>query len=244
MSSKSPSKESNQQLNAYEVISTLSHELRSPLNPIIGFSQILLDGLDGDLSEDAEQDVRAIYSGAQTLLMLLDSLVDWTRLESGKLMISRDKQDLTEVIRAFFRQEMALQTPRIQLEIEEKVYPPVSVDKGRIRQVLRHVLQSVLTNTKEVPITLRCTQPEADTLRVSVSGFAESDGFNEGSLLMKRLLVLKHRQLEADSLHGETLALHVAQRLIMLHDGEMGLTMNDDIAEEVWFTLPVDTGDE
>jgi signal transduction histidine kinase len=232
---------SKKPINSHDLISKLSHELRSPLNPIMGFSQILLDGLDGDLSDDAQQDIRAIYSGAQTLLMLLDSLIDWARLESDRLMAHPETHDLTEIIQGFVRQEMTTQTSRISIILPEDTYSPVFVDKGRIRQVLRYALQPALNHTKEERIDIRCTQSAPGTLLVEISGFAESAGFADESVLMKRLMVLEERSLSEETLHGETLALHVAQRLIEVHNGEMGLRIYEGIPETIWFTLPAQT---
>src|SRR3989338_77741 len=67
-----------------QYLAVMSHELRTPLNSIIGFSKVLLNRYDGDLSDRQENHVRLIYGGSMHLLQLINSLLDMASIEAGK----------------------------------------------------------------------------------------------------------------------------------------------------------------
>ncbi|MCA9912934.1 MAG: HAMP domain-containing histidine kinase, partial [Anaerolineae bacterium] len=203
-------------LKSHQVIAHLSHELRSPLNPIIGFSQLLLDGLDGNLPEDAVQDVRAIYGSAQTLLMLLDVLIDWAKLENDSLNLYPEEHELCELVEAFVRQEIVLQDPRITVDAPPESGCMVSIDKSRLRQVLRYTIQPLLEHTKSAPIKLQCVLPSDAEVRVTISGFADEPDEKALERLTKVLEILERQQITEADVRGEVLALYVAQHLIQL----------------------------
>lgn len=230
---------SSDRIRSHHLIARLSHELRSPLNPIIGFSQLLLDGLDGDLPEDAVQDIRAIYSSSQMLLMLLDVLIDWAKLEDDSLSIHLEKHELCELVEAFVRQEVILQDPRITVELPSESGYLVSADKGRLRQVLRYIIQPLLVHTKTVPIILRCSKPSAAEVALTISGFADEQDEKNLDRLAFVLEILERQQITEADVRGEILALYVAQHLIQLHGGTMSLHEADGKPQSISFSLPI-----
>src|SRR5207245_5993111 len=68
-----------------EFLANVSHELRTPLSAIIGFSQILLDGIDGPVNEDQHQDILQVNKSGQSLLGLITQILDLSKIEAGKM---------------------------------------------------------------------------------------------------------------------------------------------------------------
>ena len=72
----------------------MSHELRTPLNSIIGFSKVLLNRLDGELTERQEAYVRSVHNSSRHLLELINSILDFSRIEAGKFEMRPEKVDI------------------------------------------------------------------------------------------------------------------------------------------------------
>src|SRR6185503_13419133 len=85
---------SQQPLEVYH----LSHDLRGPLNSILGFAELLLEGIEGPLNETQQADMTAIYQSAQNLLYLINTLVDLSKLEANHLIFDFKSVDLNQII--------------------------------------------------------------------------------------------------------------------------------------------------
>ena len=81
-----------------QFLANMSHELRTPLNSIIGFARVMLKGIDGPLTELQEADLGSIYNSGQHLLGLINSILDMSKIEAGKMDLSFAEVPLTEVI--------------------------------------------------------------------------------------------------------------------------------------------------
>ncbi|GAI67475.1 unnamed protein product, partial [marine sediment metagenome] len=71
-----------------QFLANMSHELRTPLNSIIGYTKLMLDGLEGDINEEQKQDLQTVYNNSKHLLELINGLLDLSRIEAGKTVLS------------------------------------------------------------------------------------------------------------------------------------------------------------
>ena len=104
---------SNQQIAAADraktrFLANMSHELRTPLNSIIGFSRVLLKGIDGPVGERQREDLEAIHYSGQHLLGLITELLDLSKIEAGKMDLAQKPVDLEEIIRGVMSTAQAL----------------------------------------------------------------------------------------------------------------------------------------
>src|SRR5260370_10231737 len=83
-----------------EFLANVSHELRTPLSAIIGFSQILLDGIDGPVNEEQHQDIVQVNKTRQSLLGLINQILDLSKIEAGKMDPSLKPVDLPSLVTA------------------------------------------------------------------------------------------------------------------------------------------------
>ncbi|HKA87242.1 MAG TPA: ATP-binding protein [Haliangiales bacterium] len=132
-------------------LATVSHELRTPLTSVIGYSEMLLEGLAGALSGDQKEYVQVIMEKGDQLLQLITGILDVSRIESGTLRLARDPVDLNEVIVGVLG-AMAPLARRKRLALEAKTpqgAPRVRGDKLKLRQVLLSLVGNAIKFTAE-----------------------------------------------------------------------------------------------
>ncbi|MFH0900100.1 MAG: HAMP domain-containing sensor histidine kinase [Pseudomonadota bacterium] len=130
-------------------LSTVSHELRTPLTSVIGYSEMLLEGLAGPLNEEQREYVKTIMEKGDQLLQIIGSLLDVSRLEAGSLRLVNEPIDLWDLLAPIVgslsqqarRKELLLRLPaRINA-------PPVLGDRKKLRQVVSHLLGNAIKFT-------------------------------------------------------------------------------------------------
>src|SRR2546430_11558017 len=103
-----------------QFLASMSHELRTPLNSIIGFSKVLLNRLDGDLTERQETYIRSVHNSGTHLLQLINGILDFSRIEAGKVGMGSEEGDLHQPIDECIASSMPL-APGQQLELQKNV---------------------------------------------------------------------------------------------------------------------------
>jgi signal transduction histidine kinase len=124
----------------YEAIQPrhLSHDLRGPLNSILGFTELLLDGIEGPLNEIQMEDISAIRQSAKDLLDLINQLVDLSKLEANQLRLRLGPEAFDEII-AHLVTGFAATNLKITSELPTKL-PLVKVDRQRVEQLLSYLI--------------------------------------------------------------------------------------------------------
>jgi len=221
-----------------EFLANVSHELRTPMNAIIGYSKLMLDGLDGELNEQQETDLQRVTTAADNLLGLINGLLDLSKIEAGRMEINVEEVDIGPLA------EEVLQLVRPQADakgitvtaILEPDAPPVLADRTRIRQVLVNLMSNAVKFTDTGGVTITATSGDGwVTLSVSDSGIgisrdAQSYIFDE------------FRQADASTTRkygGTGLGLAISKRLVALHGGRIWVESNPTGGSIFSFTLPV-----
>jgi len=127
-------------------LATVSHELRTPLTSIIGYSDMLAEGIAGELGEEQKQFVQTIKTKGDELLKLISSILDFSRIETGHLDMHWQLIEPEEVVETTVEsnQELAERRgARLALEINEEV-PPVYLDPEKITKALGHLIENAL----------------------------------------------------------------------------------------------------
>ena len=147
--------------------STVSHDIRTPLNAIVGFSELLEQGVD-DEAERARC-ITSIRSSGKVLVRLVDDILDLSKLESGKLEIIEEPTDIPALVRDVVAAcELARAHKSLTLNSEIDEMPWVSVDPQRIRQILFNLLSNAYKYTDRGTVTIRVRWHEG-TLTLSVA---------------------------------------------------------------------------
>lgn len=227
-----------------EFLAHMSHELRTPLNVIIGFSELMLDGVAGEVNEEQGQCLNDILSSGQHLLGLINDILDLSKIESGKMELKLRNIALPRIVEALRNEIMPLIAKRKQsLEVVvQKGLPPVRADKAKIRQVLLNLLSN---STKFTPDGGKL-QVEA----VSENGWCRVSVIDNGIGIKKedqKMIFEPFSQLDNNSPReagGTGLGLAIAKQIIEKHGGQIWVESKYGKGSRFSFTLPLATSNQ
>jgi GAF domain-containing protein/DNA-binding response OmpR family regulator len=140
-----------------QFLANMSHELRTPLNSIIGFSRVMLKGIDGPLTEMQEQDLNTIYNSGNHLLNLINDILDQAKIEAKEMQLNVTEFDIKPMIEGVKSIAIGLlKDKQLQLFVEVAPnLPTASGDELRSRQVLLNLVSNAVKFTQEGSINLR-----------------------------------------------------------------------------------------
>ncbi len=228
-----------------EFLATMSHEISTPINGIIGMTEILLET---SLSEENRECAERVHANALGLLGILNDILDFSKIEAGHLELHRSPFNLREV--AEDAVDLVAEKARAKgLElvclISDALPRTVVGDAGRIRQVLLNLLSNAVkfTNSGEVVVRLleRSREGSAVVLRGEVSD--TGIGIPEAAA---GLLFRAFSQVDGSDArrHGGTgLGLAIVRRLVELMGGEVGLRSVPGRGSLFWFTLRLEVAE-
>jgi signal transduction histidine kinase/CheY-like chemotaxis protein len=224
----------------------VSHELRSPLNFIIGFSDLMVNSPETyaplpDWPPGLHEDVQQIYHSSKHLLGLINDILDMGKIDAQQMTLLREQLDFNTVLAEVCEMVTAQVEKKglaLRIEVEDNL-PQVWLDRTRIRQVLLNLVSNALRFTDQGQIAISVNRQGEDWLRVSVSdtgaGIAPADQdkiFDE----FRQVGSPNWRRSE-----GSGLGLAIGRRFIELHGGEMGVQSTLGSGTTIWFTLPLRT---
>ncbi|GAB4424892.1 MAG: hypothetical protein Kow0031_04160 [Anaerolineae bacterium] len=156
-----------------QFLANMSHELRTPLNSIIGFSRVILKGIDGPLTELQKADLTSIYNSGQHLLGLINNILDLSKIEAGKMELNFEETDLEPVIKTVMSTAIALVKDK-PVELVQHVpanLPTIWADPTRVRQVILNLVSNAAKFTDEGEISVTAaTEPGFVVLSVADTG--------------------------------------------------------------------------
>jgi signal transduction histidine kinase len=203
----------------------MGHELRSPLNSIVGFAQLLEDGADGPLTGGQHESVVLIRRSAQDLLRLLTDILDSARLESGRLKMRRTWTPSVEIVSEAVRLGRSIvegQDIAIEAHIQPGL-PPVHVDRERIVQAVvatfRHAARGKGGGTIEVRAHVGRARDGRNALLVEVRDAGRTLQSAELESVFDSFRDL--REPTGRRIGGLGLALALARKLVRYHGGDV-----------------------
>lgn len=225
-------------------ISNISHEFRTPLNAIIGFSKVILTGIDGPINPTQEQDLNTIHSSGQTLLKMINDVLDMSKIESENFQLEKTKTNMKSFLDTLLPEaEELIKEKVISIEvIVEDDLPVIDIDRNSIKQVILNLISNAVKNTDFGKIILygrvKPISHQNNEVIFSVidtgNGIAEADQKN----LFKPFAQMSH--LEKNRSAGFGLGLALSKAIIELHGGKIGLLKSvPGEGSEFYFTLPV-----
>ena len=200
-----------------DFLSWASHDLKTPLNSIIGFTKVVLKGIDGPVTEMQETDLSTAFTAGQRMLALVSYLVEIARLNNGHLKLMREEANIADVITEATNRWKP-QNASKPLTIETNFTDPVfTLDKAQMRQVISHLLTFASVRVTEGTVSLSASDSE-DALKVHI----QSHG--------KKPL----DKVEMDS----AMLTFITSSLIKMHGGQMDDPQETDDGLLLKFSLP------
>jgi signal transduction histidine kinase/CheY-like chemotaxis protein len=220
-----------------QFLANMSHELRTPLNSIIGFSRVMLKGIDGPLTELQQTDLTSIYNSGQHLLNLINSILDMSKIEAGKMDLSFEEVSLPAAFEAALSGARVLiedKPVELRSELSGEV-PTVWADPQRVRQILINLVANAEKFTDSGHITLRAQAgPEFVTISVSDTGV----GIEPEA---QRRLFLPFQQVDASTTRraqGTGLGLAISRSFVEMQGGAIWVESEPGEGATFYFTLP------
>jgi signal transduction histidine kinase len=199
-------------------LAAVSHELRSPLNAILGFADILMEEVDGPLDASAREEVEQIRGSGAHLLGLINDILEFSALESGQLRLSRRRFDLTTLASEVVSESRGLVGNKpivVRLESGGEVF--ASVDGRRMRQILGNLVNNAIKFMQHGEVVVRVAEERGIAmLRVTDTG--------PGISAQERELIFREYKQAGGALQkrrGTGLGLAIAKRLVLLHHGSI-----------------------
>ncbi|GFO96151.1 multi-sensor signal transduction histidinekinase [groundwater metagenome] len=223
-----------------EFLANMSHELRTPLNAIIGFSELLKQKIAGELEEKQEHYVDNIITSGKHLLDLINSILDLSKVEAGKIELIIEKMSVPETINEtlyLIKEKAAKHNVTIKKEYSPQL-DSIQADQQRFKQILINLLDNAVKFSKPEGGTVTITaKKEGDTAKLSVSdtgiGIREED--------MKKLFQ-EFQQLDSGKSRkygGTGLGLAISKQLVELHGGKIRAESKFGEGSTFTFTLPI-----
>jgi signal transduction histidine kinase len=213
-----------------EFLQTVSHELKTPLNAIIGYAELLLDGLAGELTPSQVDPMQKIHASASHLRGLILELLDLTRMEAGRVRLNRARFDIREAIRAAIGVVAPAACERaIDLNFIDPDAPLViDADQAKLCQIIINLLQNAVNYSSEggdVAIGVeRATTTDADA-EPSLNGpvcrlCITDDGPGIEPAALEKIFD-RFTRLDPTASAGSGLGLPITRRLVELHGGRI-----------------------
>ncbi len=234
----------NEQLTQIDMLKTqflanMSHELRTPLNSIIGFSRLILRGIDGPITKEQEEDLTSIHSSGKHLLRLINDVLDMSKIEAGKMALAIDEVNLEKEAKiALDTIYPLLQNKPIELikEIDDDL-PIIMGDESRIRQILLNLLSNAAKFTTKGSITLSIKQIEPNAIKIEVRDTGrgiEDEDFEKLFRPFEQVDSSPTRQVG-----GTGLGLPITKSLVTMHNGEIWIESKEGEGSTFHVMLPI-----
>jgi PAS domain S-box-containing protein len=203
-------------------LANMSHELRTPLNSILGFTDVMLEGLDGQLTDYMDNDLRLIQKNGQHLLHLINDVLDMAKIESGRMNLHPEKFKVHSVLDEVTSITSTLASEKnLSLFIEESSDQEIEIyaDNTRLRQVMINLVNNSIKFTEKGKISI-CVKP-MDGARLSISVKDTGIGIPSDKL---DAVFQEFTQVDTSTTRkagGTGLGLPISRRLVEMHGGRL-----------------------
>jgi signal transduction histidine kinase len=225
-----------------QFLATISHELRTPMNSIIGFSDTLLDNLYGALNPQQASRIERIQRNGYNLLMLIDDLLDLSKIDAGRMELFPASVSVRDTIVSVVQSMESQASERgllIAVEVSDAL-PPVYADPKRFQQIVTNLLSNAIKFTHEGEIRVRSRVYERND-RVYIRTTVADTGIGI-SRANQAIIFDEFRQVDSSSTRaysGTGLGLAITKKLVELMDGEIWVESELGKGSEFTFVLPV-----
>ncbi len=224
-----------------EFLTSMSHELRTPLNSIIGFADVLLQGIDGELNDLAMGDIQLIHNSGKHLLALINDILDLSKIEAGKMDLVREALNVHEIIESVLASSTSLVKDKpVEMRVDApEGLPPVYADKLRLNQILLNLVSNAAKFTHKGSITINARLDEADPGYMRLAVIDTGIGIPENKL---GAIFERFRQADMTTTRkygGTGLGLAICKQLIEMHEGNIQVTSQEKVGSEFFFTIPL-----
>ncbi len=222
------------------LFANLSHEFRTPMNAIIGFTSMIMEDRALLLSDRHRSNLDRVYSNARDLLELINNVLDLSKIEAGRMDVysePADARDLIERSLGVVEPLVAGRALKLSMEIADDL-PKMRTDRMKLQQIFINLLSNAIKFTPEGQVKVTAAREGTDRVRLSVSdtgiGIAESD---IPKIFEEFRQIGAHNQARGT---GTGLGLAITRRLVELLEGEIAVSSRPNEGSVFTVTLPIE----
>ncbi|MFZ5921172.1 MAG: GAF domain-containing protein [Chloroflexota bacterium] len=203
-------------------LANMSHELRTPLNSILGFTDVMLEGLDGDLTDYMDNDLRLIQKNGQHLLHLINDVLDMAKIESGRMNLHPEKFKIHQILDEVTSITSTLASEKnLSLSIDEASDREIEIyaDSTRLRQVMINLVNNAIKFTEKGHILLSAGPMDGSRVMITVKD--SGIGIPPDKL---DAVFQEFTQVDTSTTRkvgGTGLGLPISRRLVEMHGGRL-----------------------
>jgi signal transduction histidine kinase len=216
----------------------MSHELRTPLNAIVGYTELILDNIYGNIPEKVRENLERVQHSSNHLLKLINAVLDISRIEAGRFTLSIAEYSLLNIVQtAVLALENLAAAKQLTLTVTAPSHLPIGLgDERRLTQVLLNLLGNAITYTETGEIAIEASVSEETftlTVRDTGPGVAPED--------QKRIFESFEQAHSSNTRvqSGTGLGLAICRTIIEMHGGCIGVKSSLGHGSTFWCTFPV-----
>jgi signal transduction histidine kinase len=227
----------NEQLNRF--IGVAAHDIRNPVGSVQMMAELMLD--DDALNEEMRENIQLIHDAAANSLLILNDTLNISKVQSGTLVLKKERLDYVVFIRDIIRMTGHLAVKKQQtIRLEAPDQPVmVSFDKARLSQVVNNLLTNAIKySEKGTTIVIRIKMAAGNKLQTEVidQGLGIDEKYHEH--LFDPFTTTDNKPTNNESKTG--LGLAIAKKMVELHSGEIGFSSEKGSGSTFYFTIPAE----
>jgi signal transduction histidine kinase len=219
-------------------LASMSHELLTPLNSIIGFTKILLMGMTGELNDEQKKQLKLVESSSQHLLDLINDILDIAKIESETIQLYYETFDLNAYLEEIVNSTKPLignKNIKIQLDMKDQI--TTTCEKRRLKQILYNLLSNAVKFSEKGEVHVVLAEKEGNFFEISIED--EGIGIKEQDL---NKLFTPFYQVDSSTTkkyEGTGLGLYISKRLCKILGGDLSISSVFNKGTKVTFFLPI-----
>lgn len=224
-----------------EFISMASHELRTPVTGIRGYTSMILDGTYGEINEKAKGGLKIIASSSERLAILVEDLLNVSRIEQDRIAINLSPSDVSPLVKSIVA-ELKIQADKKNLTLQYKPHvetlPLINIDSERFKQVLVNLLGNAVKYTMKGSIEILTEEKNGGKeleIKIKDTGIGMSAKARER--LFEKFYRIQSEQTR--NITGTGLGLWITKRLVGLMGGKIAIDSIESVGTQVTLAFPI-----
>ncbi len=225
-----------------EFLANMSHELRTPLNSILLLSRLMAENSSSNLNDEQIEYANVIQNSGQSLLSLIDEILDLSKIESGKMEMEFQELNIKEItndLRALFLPIAREKNLTFDITIATATPSRIETDKMRTQQILKNLISNALKFTAKGSVTVNVRRHEADDSKIVFSVKDTGIGIPQDK---QRLIFEAFQQADGSTRRqygGTGLGLSISRELARLLGGQIELSSESGVGSEFQLIIPI-----